>query len=203
MAYIKINSITFSPPAIGSQVVTVQHKLASDPDVPGSYTIDDASLDVNADGTFVGGPFYINGLTDGIVYTIKITNNCSGEGTQENEFAGTTTSTTLPVVDVNSQYLSAVSGSMSLTISGIGPGVLAPTPLVSDEVTSSSNGTISAAGTYNFDVVVDVDVATTYTLELLVNGVPQYSDSLTGDQTVNINSISVVIGDLVIIRLTD
>lgn len=93
MGYIRVTAVTFSTPPSGIISVTIEYRLTSDPDIPGSYTTAGTGIPVNTDGTLVS-PFNITGLTDGVSYTVKITPQCGGGSDQEAFITGITTTTT-------------------------------------------------------------------------------------------------------------
>lgn len=104
MAYIQINSITLTPTPPGVISVTVAYKIGSNPDIPSSYTLHGV-FPVNPDGTFVGGALFINGLTEGINYTVHIYAECFGTKVNFLPIPGangtSTTTTTIPPATVN------------------------------------------------------------------------------------------------------
>jgi len=77
MGRIPINSIVFSTPPASPKVVTIKHKLTSDPDVNASYTTDTTTLSVPVNGD-ISPDFVISGLLDETSYTVKIFTNCGG-----------------------------------------------------------------------------------------------------------------------------
>lgn len=97
MGFILITALTFNSSPGTPQTVSIYHKLASDPDVQGSYTLDSNNVQVQANG-FLFTPFVIPNLVDGVLYTVKAINNCGGNGFAANFQAGVTTAaiTTLP-----------------------------------------------------------------------------------------------------------
>lgn len=135
MGYITITSVSFSPPATGPQTITIRHRLTSDPDIPGSYTLDSTTVAVQQSGTLVT-PFSIFGLSDNTSYTIKCNDNCSSSSFQQIIVIGTTTTstsststTTAPPYTVHvtstlgSTVLTNVSGVPGFTLSGpLSPG---------------------------------------------------------------------------------
>lgn len=132
MGYITITSVTFSPPATGPQTITIRHRLTSDPDIPGSYTLDSSSVAVNQDGTLVA-PFVIPGLLDNTSYTVKCNDNCSSSSFQQVIVIGTTTtstsSTTTTTATPYTVHVTSTLGSTVLTnVSGL-PGFTLSGPL--------------------------------------------------------------------------
>ena len=77
MAKIIIQSIGFTNTPNAPQTVDVKYKLASDPDVPGSYTNVATDLVVPVSGD-VTPDLEIDGLTLATSYTLAVTNKCSG-----------------------------------------------------------------------------------------------------------------------------
>jgi len=57
------------------KVVTIRHRLTSDPDVTGSYVVDTTTLEVPVSGVFTQ-PFFITGLLNGTSYTVAIKSAC-------------------------------------------------------------------------------------------------------------------------------
>lgn len=72
MATFTFTEIVFSTTPASIQSITVEYKIWS----ATSYTLVDATVDVNTDGTLVA-PLTIPGLTSGEVYNIRSSNNCS------------------------------------------------------------------------------------------------------------------------------
>jgi len=72
-----ITKINWSSPPAVMQVCSVYHKLSADPD--SAYVLDSASVQVQVNGTLVV-PYVVTGLAFDTSYTIKMTNNCGGEG---------------------------------------------------------------------------------------------------------------------------
>lgn len=70
-----ITKIDWSSPPSTSQVISIEHKVSTDPD--GSYILDTNSLLVPISGV-LGVPFVISGLDWSTNYTIRGTNNCGG-----------------------------------------------------------------------------------------------------------------------------
>lgn len=123
MGLITITSVTFSPPAVGPQTITIRHRLTSDPDIAGSYTLDSSNVPVNQDGTLVS-PFVIPGLADNISYTIKCNDNCSVSSFQQIVVVGTTTtSTTSTTSTTQAAYTvhvtSTLGGTVLTNVSGV------------------------------------------------------------------------------------
>lgn len=87
MGYINLDSLNFSPTPAGNTLVDVYYKLASDPDVIGSYTLflDNWSVPPNGDLNFD-----ITGLLDNTAYTIWIVPVCGGPGYKEDFITGNT-----------------------------------------------------------------------------------------------------------------
>ena len=77
MGFIKLTGVNFSPVPLSSKIMTIKHRLTSDPDISGSYTIDSTTVESGIDGTFTA-PFYILGLLNGTSYTVEINSNCGG-----------------------------------------------------------------------------------------------------------------------------
>lgn len=78
MGHITIQSVIFSPPSVTIRYVTIETKLASDPDSPAFYTLQGTHVAVLPSGD-LSPDFIIDGLEDGVSYTVKITLECSGE----------------------------------------------------------------------------------------------------------------------------
>lgn len=77
MGHIRIDSIPLSPVPAASKQVTVKYRLTSAPDVDGSYTLA-TTLTIQPDGSFIGSPYYIEGLLDETSYTVRAKTTCGG-----------------------------------------------------------------------------------------------------------------------------
>ena len=75
--YIRIARVSFDNVPSANQIVTIEHRLTSDPDIIGSYTVDTTTQVVDVYGYLVP-PFVITGLSSSTSYTVKIINNCDG-----------------------------------------------------------------------------------------------------------------------------
>ncbi len=75
MGFIQINSVSLSPAPTTDKLVTVMHRLTSDPDVPASYNTDTVSLNVPVGG-ILASPYIISSLLDNTSYTVKIFDDC-------------------------------------------------------------------------------------------------------------------------------
>lgn len=94
----------FVPPPSVNQTVTISIRDTADADIPSNYTVWDNSVVVQPNGLFVT-PFIIDGLDEGVSYTVKIVNNCGGQGALQTFVipVGTTgvpVGTTIPVTTV-------------------------------------------------------------------------------------------------------
>lgn len=87
MGFIQLTSVTFSPTPTTNQIVTVKYKLASDPDVPASYTTVTTTALVLTNGDF-SPPVNIPSLLDDTEYTVFVTPNCGGGGAMKNFVTG-------------------------------------------------------------------------------------------------------------------
>lgn len=67
-----ITEIKRSTTPLAVENVTIEYKLWSDT----SYTLADNNVDIEIDDTLLS-PVVISGLTDGEVYNIKVSSNCS------------------------------------------------------------------------------------------------------------------------------
>lgn len=78
MAQITITSITWSTPFPQTyKPVSVSYRLATDPDVPASYTIVSTGSFVTTTGSFLI-PVVIPGLDIDLIYTVKVVSLCGG-----------------------------------------------------------------------------------------------------------------------------
>lgn len=75
MGFIQINTVTLTPTPTTNKLVTVMHRLTSDPDIPASYNVDSTTLNVPVGGVLAA-PFIINSLLDSTSYTVKIFDDC-------------------------------------------------------------------------------------------------------------------------------
>jgi hypothetical protein len=76
MATYKVEKISFSSTPSATQHGTLEYKLATQPE--SSYVVVNSSVDVATDGTIIESPLpTITGLTSGLLYDIKFSNNCS------------------------------------------------------------------------------------------------------------------------------
>lgn len=74
MATYHLSKLNFSSVPSASQTVTIEYKLAS----ASSYTLLDNDVIVATDGTILESPaLIISGLTSGLLYDIRVSNNCS------------------------------------------------------------------------------------------------------------------------------
>lgn len=95
MGFIVLTQISFATPPSVVQIGDVYYKLAASPDVPGNYTLAHSNVGFNADGSIVGGPRTISGLTNGVNYTVKVILDCGlAYWTKNIAVPGTTTTTT-------------------------------------------------------------------------------------------------------------
>lgn len=77
MGYIRINSVTLAAPAESPFTVDISYRETSAPDIPTSYTVAGTNIPVAVDGE-IAPDFIIDGLLNGISYTVKIESDCSG-----------------------------------------------------------------------------------------------------------------------------
>ena len=77
MASISIRKIVYSSPTppTGSQVLTVQIKLSTQPE--SAYSTVTSSLSAGTDGS-LSSPLVISSLSSGSTYNVRISNNCGG-----------------------------------------------------------------------------------------------------------------------------
>lgn len=98
MGFISISHINnLSPTPSGITIFTVSYRPASVPDLPGNYIVATTNLQVNPDGSVIGGAFIIENLTDNTSYVVMLKVNCSGFFVKQTVFVtpgGTTTTTT-------------------------------------------------------------------------------------------------------------
>lgn len=73
MPEITIEQVAFDTLVSADQVLTIEHKLATDPDT--SFVIDTTSAPVLPDGT-LDPAFVISGLLYETYYTVRISNSC-------------------------------------------------------------------------------------------------------------------------------
>lgn len=76
MATYQVNIINFSSVPSAPQTGTLEYKLASAAD--STYVVVDSDVDVDTDGTILESPpITISGLTSGVLYNLRFSNNCS------------------------------------------------------------------------------------------------------------------------------
>lgn len=75
MGFIQINTVTLAPAPTIPKLVTVMHRLTSNPDIIGNYIVDTTSLVVPVGGV-LNSPFIISSLLDSTSYTVKIFDDC-------------------------------------------------------------------------------------------------------------------------------
>lgn len=87
MSYIRIARVVFDNPPSENQLVTIKHRLSSDPDVDGSYTTDIVGQEINVYGYLLP-PLVIDGLLSGELYTVKIINPCDDSEIEQEYLMG-------------------------------------------------------------------------------------------------------------------
>lgn len=80
---IKIDSVTLSGSPVGNQHLSVQYKLASDPDQQSSYHMAAADVECYSNGNLVT-MLEVAGLQPSTTYTFWIVNICGGAGYKKN-----------------------------------------------------------------------------------------------------------------------
>lgn len=118
MGFIQLTSVTFSPTPTTNQVVTVKIKLATDPDVPASYTTLTTTALVLTNGDF-SPPITISGLMDDTEYTILVTPNCGGGGAMKNFVTGELEEPNLYWVALDTECETSEGFEVSSTITGL------------------------------------------------------------------------------------
>lgn len=73
MSSVSFSKIHFANSVTGQQHLTLEYKLGSQPS--SSYALVDSDVVVETDGT-IGSPPVVSGLTSGVLYNFKWSNNC-------------------------------------------------------------------------------------------------------------------------------
>lgn len=75
MASITLSKFILPAQTVGAQSFTVQYKLATQP--ASSYVLVDATVNTDTNGNITDSPLpVITGLTTGVLYNVRVTNNC-------------------------------------------------------------------------------------------------------------------------------
>lgn len=97
MGFIKINSISFQPAPTVSKDTIIMYKLASDPDIPASYTVyGNVTVPV---GGVLSPAFIISGLADATEYTIRGVTTCGNHSFKTSITTGVECATIVEILE--------------------------------------------------------------------------------------------------------